>query len=226
MTSTWSPIRRSRDRAPGSAAQPASCPWVIATIRRAPARRSAGASSPSGAAAPNSTVSQPCSARIPAARRATDGTGSISEPGCRTTGKGCRASNSAAPSQAGRVDGHLAGRQPARERVHERLNPAAARREVIGDDQDIRHRAPVPVILAAGGTVAPGRAGPGCPGSQSLAPRTAGVAPSGSGAASGRSKDARPEAPWVRAGRRRPGWTDTSRSARPSRQRRRCAGHR
>ena len=101
MTSTCSPILRSSERAPGSAAQPASCPWVSATIRRAPARRRAGASSPSGAAAPNSTVSQPCSASSLAARPETDGTGSISEPGCRITGKGCRASNPAAPSQAG-----------------------------------------------------------------------------------------------------------------------------
>ena len=73
----------------------------MATTRRAPARRSDGASSPSGAAAPNSTVSQSCSARIRAARRATDGTGSISEVGCLITGNGCRASNSAAPSHDG-----------------------------------------------------------------------------------------------------------------------------
>ena len=38
---------------------------------------------------------------IRAARRATDGTGSISEVGCLITGNGCRASNAAAPSQDG-----------------------------------------------------------------------------------------------------------------------------
>ena len=101
MTSTSSPIRRSSERAAGRAAQPASWPWVSATTRRAPARRSDGASSPSGAAAPNSTVSQSYSASTLAARRATVGTGSISEVRCRTTGKGCWASNRAAPSHAG-----------------------------------------------------------------------------------------------------------------------------
>ena len=45
-----------RLRAAGSIAQPTSCPWVLATIRRAPARRRAGASRPSGAAAPNQTA--------------------------------------------------------------------------------------------------------------------------------------------------------------------------
>jgi hypothetical protein len=94
-------MRRSSWRAAGSAAQPASWPWVRATARRTPARRRAGASSPSGAAAPNMTESQPCSRAMAAARRATDGTGSMSEPGWRITGKGCSASNSAAPSQAG-----------------------------------------------------------------------------------------------------------------------------
>ena len=54
-----------------------------------------------GAAAPNRTVSQPCSRAMAAARRDTDGTGSMSDVGCRITGNGCRASNSAAPSQAG-----------------------------------------------------------------------------------------------------------------------------
>ena len=74
-------MRRRRLRAPGSTAQPASWPWVMATIRLAPALRSEGASRPSGAAAPNSTVSQPEDFRIRAARLATVGTGSISEVG-------------------------------------------------------------------------------------------------------------------------------------------------
>ena len=94
-------MRRSRPRAPGSAAQPASCPWVSATARRTPAWRSAGAIRPSGAAAPNKTASQPCSRAMAAARRDTRGTGSMSEVGWRMTGNGCWASNSAAPSQAG-----------------------------------------------------------------------------------------------------------------------------
>ena len=94
-------MRRSRLRAPGSTAQPASCPWVMATSRRAPARRSEGASRPSGAAAPNSTVSQPSRSSSRAARRATDGTGSIRDVGWRSTGNGWAASKPAAPSQAG-----------------------------------------------------------------------------------------------------------------------------
>src|SRR5215469_6612291 len=94
-------MRRSRPRAPGSAAQPASWPWVSATARLTPALRSAGVIRPSGAAAPNKTVSQPCSPAMAAARRDTAGTGSISEVGCLITGNGCNASNSAAPFQAG-----------------------------------------------------------------------------------------------------------------------------
>src|SRR5215510_9310781 len=38
-----------------------------------------------------------------------------------------------------RVNHDLSRRQPCRERVHERLDAAAARREVVGDDQDLRH---------------------------------------------------------------------------------------
>ena len=94
-------MRRSSPRAPGSAAQPASWPCVSATARPTPARRSAGVMRPSGAAAPNRTASQPCSRAMATARRDTPGTGSMSEVGCRMTGKGCRASNSAAPFQAG-----------------------------------------------------------------------------------------------------------------------------
>ena len=56
---------------------------------------------PSGAAAPNRTVSQPCSVAMATARREVAGTGSMSEVGCLMTGNGCRASNSAAPFQAG-----------------------------------------------------------------------------------------------------------------------------
>src|SRR5258708_11329332 len=41
-----------------------------------------------------------------------------------------------------RVDTHRADRHPRRERVHERLDPAAARREVVADDQDLRHLYP------------------------------------------------------------------------------------
>src|SRR6185437_14062155 len=71
------------------------------TARRTPALRSAGVIRPSGAAAPNTTVSQSCSLAMATARRDTAGTGSISEVGCLITGNGCRASNSAAPFQAG-----------------------------------------------------------------------------------------------------------------------------
>ncbi len=82
-------------------AQPASCPWVRAICRVAPARRRVGASSPSGAAAPKMTVSQSYSCSAATARRATAGTGSMSEVGCRTTGNGWRLSKALAPSQAG-----------------------------------------------------------------------------------------------------------------------------
>jgi hypothetical protein len=90
-----SPIRRSSCRAAGSWAQPASCPWVVATIRSAPARRSAGAISPSGAAAPNHTDVQPCSRSSPTARRVAPGVGSSIVVASRTTGKGCSASKAA-----------------------------------------------------------------------------------------------------------------------------------
>src|SRR5690606_29862842 len=94
-------MRLSRRRATGSDAHPASCPWVTPTNRPAPRRRSAGASRPSGAAAPNTTESQPSARSTSPARRRTPGSGSISDPGCRTTGNGCAASNSAAPFQSG-----------------------------------------------------------------------------------------------------------------------------
>src|SRR5215831_17309074 len=73
----------------------------MATSRRAPARRSEGASRPSGAAAPNRTVSQPSRPSRRAARRATAGPGSIRDVGWRSTGNGWATSNPAAPSQAG-----------------------------------------------------------------------------------------------------------------------------
>lgn len=87
------PIRRSSCREPGSWAQAASCPWVIPSSRSAPARRSAGAISPSGAAAPNHTELQPSALRISAARRVTRGVGTIIFVRSRITGKGCSASN-------------------------------------------------------------------------------------------------------------------------------------
>ena len=97
-------------------------------------------------------VSQPCSASSAQARAPTDGTGSISEPGCRTTGNGCLASNSAAPVPGRRVDDDAVRGQPGRQRVHERLDPAAARREVVGDDQDLGHRLPRASGAAGQGT--------------------------------------------------------------------------
>ncbi|MDF9803217.1 hypothetical protein M2436_001764 [Streptomyces sp. HB372] len=90
-----SPIRRSSCREAGSCAQPASWPWVVATSRRAPARRSAGAIRPSGAAAPNQTEVQPCSRSRPVARRVTRGVGSSIVVRSRTTGNGCSASKAA-----------------------------------------------------------------------------------------------------------------------------------
>jgi len=43
----------------------------------------------------------------------------------------------------GRVDGHRAGGQPGGQRVHERLDAAAAGREVVADDQRAGHRTSV-----------------------------------------------------------------------------------
>ncbi len=98
-----SPIRRSSWRAAGSWAQPASWPWVVATIRPAPARRSAGAIRPSGAAAPNHTEVHPCSRSSPTARRVAAGVGSSIVVRSRTTVKGCSASKAAVASTPSRV---------------------------------------------------------------------------------------------------------------------------
>jgi hypothetical protein len=87
-------MRRSACRAPGSIDQPTSWPWVQAITRCAPASRSHGASNASGAEAPNHTASQRSARSTSVARRSTSGTGSISDPGWRTTGKGVAASNS------------------------------------------------------------------------------------------------------------------------------------
>ena len=86
-TSASFPIRRSACRATGSMDQPTSCPCVLATTRRIPAwRRRWGPSSARGAAAPNHTVDARCARASCTARRATVGTGSINEVGCRCTG--------------------------------------------------------------------------------------------------------------------------------------------
>ena len=100
-TSVSSPMRRSRFLATGSAAQPASWPWVIAIARSMPARRSAGVISPSGAAAPKMTASAPLDLTSWTARRVTAGPPIISDVGCLTTSNGWAASNSRAPSQRG-----------------------------------------------------------------------------------------------------------------------------
>ena len=94
-------MRRSSCLAPGSAAQPASCPWVIAMARRTPALRSTGVISPSGAEAPKMTTSARRDLASSAARRRTPGPPIISEVGCLTTSNGCAASNAASPSHLG-----------------------------------------------------------------------------------------------------------------------------
>ena len=58
---------------------------MLATTRLAPASRASGAISASGAAAPNQTVSMSWRSMSLRIRLATDGSGSISVPGCRTT---------------------------------------------------------------------------------------------------------------------------------------------
>jgi hypothetical protein len=76
---------RSAVRANGSIDQPTSWPWVLAMTRPAPASRASGAINASGAAAPNHTVSMSLRSMSRRIRVDTDGTGSISVPGCRTT---------------------------------------------------------------------------------------------------------------------------------------------
>src|SRR5215467_5626960 len=111
-------------------------------MRWTPALRSLGASKPSGAAAPNSTVSQPSRSMMRSARCATEGTGSISEVGWRTTGKGSSASNFACLGR--RVDGHVLRRQPQRQRVHEELDSTRPWRKIVGQDKDLRHGTALP----------------------------------------------------------------------------------
>ncbi len=101
MTSVRSPIWRSSCRAPGSAAQPASWPWVIAMARWTPARRSTGVISPRGAEAPKTTTSAFLDRASSAARRRTSGPPIISEVGCLTTSNGAAASKAASPSHFG-----------------------------------------------------------------------------------------------------------------------------
>ena len=78
-------MRRNAVRAIGSIDQPTSWPCVLAITRRAPASRASGAISASGAAAPNQTVSAMRSSTSRRIRPITDGSGSMSVPGWRTT---------------------------------------------------------------------------------------------------------------------------------------------
>ncbi len=84
-TSVSLPMRRNAVRASGNIDQPTSCPWVLAITRRAPASRATPESSASGAAAPNQTVSTSSRAMSLRMRCATDGSGTISVVGWRTT---------------------------------------------------------------------------------------------------------------------------------------------
>ncbi len=79
-------MRCSSWRPTGRATHPVSCPWVIPTLRTAPARCRPGASRPSGAAAPKTTVDTPCSPTSAAAVRAVRGVGRSIPVGIRTTG--------------------------------------------------------------------------------------------------------------------------------------------
>ena len=97
ITSTPAPILRSTPRAPGVLDHQTSWPWVRATRRPTPACRSPGASSPNGAAAPNTTRSQPCSRASDLATPATRAVGSKTRERSRTTGYVRPASSSAAP---------------------------------------------------------------------------------------------------------------------------------
>ncbi|GGW87974.1 hypothetical protein GCM10010341_05750 [Streptomyces noursei] len=96
--SVAAPILRSSERAPGVRAHQTSWPCVVATILATPAsRRSRAAISPSGAAAPNHTLSHAYRWARAAARDVMRGVGSIIGAGSRITGKGSAASWAGAP---------------------------------------------------------------------------------------------------------------------------------
>ena len=146
-TSVSFPMRRNAVRASGSIDQPTSWPCVLAITRLAPASRASGVSSASGAAAPNHTVSMSRRAISRRIRTATDGSGTI---------------------KRGRVPHHVvAVRRRPRRRIPRQpshfgaytvsvwtsvcdqfphqvlqvgLDAAAARRKVIGHQQNPGHR--------------------------------------------------------------------------------------
>ena len=134
-TSLRSPIARISGRVAGTVAHQISWPCEVATVRRTPAARSAGAISPSGAAAPNQTRSQPLLAGRRATRRVIAGVGTISRDGSRTTWNGRSASSSASPRWRAVCTTTWSGGSSLANREHERLDAAGARREVVGDDE-------------------------------------------------------------------------------------------
>ena len=143
--------RRRCGAAPGgrraaSPSRPRARACAATACRRRP-RAAPGASRPSGAAAPKHSASQPCRGRGHGRRRA-GRVGSSTPVGCRTTGNGC---GGVEGGRARRVGGVARRPSPAgggRAVVHEGLDAALPRREVVGDDQGAAHRGAEPQPVA------------------------------------------------------------------------------
>ena len=119
--------------------QPTSWPWVLATMRSAPARLKCGASRPRGAAAPNQTAVQRCLTSAATMRRRALSVGRSRPVGCLITGNGWSASNAAAPGVIRRVHDDRTLRLPNRDGVYERLDSAYSRRKVVRHDERSAH---------------------------------------------------------------------------------------
>ena len=128
-------MRRSACRAPGSIAQPASWPWVVATTRAAPGRAQGRREQPErrrraephrGAA----EVAQGGDGSPPHRRRGQQQAGRVPQHRERLRGV-----ERGRPRVVGGVDDQRARRLADRELVHEGLDAALARREVVGDEQ-------------------------------------------------------------------------------------------
>ena len=115
---------------------PASCPCVIATHPLGPGRAQRRREQPErrGRAEPDAGAARTRAARRPPAG-ARPASARAARSGAARTGNGCAASNSAEPGVVGGVDDDRAGRLAHRQLVHERLDAALPRREVVGDDQ-------------------------------------------------------------------------------------------
>ena len=128
-------MRCSSCREPGSATQPVSCPWVAPTRCRTPASRRAGASSPSGAAAPKKALSQPCRRARSTAARAVARVGQQHAGGPPDDRVGQRGVVRRRPRGVRGQDDDRLRRPAGQQGRDEGLDAALPRREVVGDDQ-------------------------------------------------------------------------------------------